>query len=142
MQEEQNGCITLADEDATLEPTADDGHRGKQEEETEKIALIIQKLNEEYGITFEEADRVISALKHKLEGDAALRAAFNTNSITFLRMQKFQNSINDALLSNADENLSLMAKIETDPGFGKFLFSELFKWYEMKSKKPKDGDEE
>lgn len=121
------GCES---EDAILDLTADDGHRGKQEEETEKIKIIIQKLNEDYGISFEEADRVINAIKQKLEDDEALRAAFKTNSIEFLRRQKLQDSIKDAFLSNADEFLSFMAKTETDPSFGKFFFSEMFKWYE------------
>ena len=130
VQEEQNGRITLADEDATLTSTADDGHRGKQEEKTEMLKLIVQKLNEDYGIPFDEADRVVNAMKHKLDADDALRAAFRTDSIEFLRKQKLQDSIRDAFLSNADDFLSFMAKTETDPGFGKFFFSEMFKWYE------------
>ena len=67
----------------------------------------------------------------KLETDDALRAAFKTNSIEFLRRQKLQDSIKDAFLSNADEFLNFMSKTETDPGFGKFFFAEMFKWYEQ-----------
>jgi type I restriction enzyme R subunit len=130
VQEEQNGRVVLAEEDATLTPTADDGHRGKKEEEKEKLKVIVQKLNEDYGINFEEADRVINAIKLKLEEDEALRAAFKTKSIEFLRRQKLQDSIKQAFLDNADEFLSFMSKTETDPGFGKFFFSEMFKWYE------------
>ena len=55
-QEEQNGRITLKGEDGVLELTSDDGYRGGQGDE-EKIKLIIQKLNKDYGISFEEADR-------------------------------------------------------------------------------------
>jgi hypothetical protein len=71
---------------------------------------------------------VVNAIKQKLEADDTLRAAFKTNSIEFLRRQKLKDSINDAFLSNADEFLSFMSKTETDPGFGKFFFSEMFKW--------------
>jgi type I restriction enzyme R subunit len=137
VQEEQNGRIVLAQEDAALEPTRDDGHRGKKEEEKEKLKLIVQKLNEDYGIYFEDADRVVNAIKEKLDQDDALRAAFKTNSIEFLRRQKLQASIKDAFLSNADEFLTFMSKTETDPGFGKFFFSEMFKWYEESVKKEK-----
>ncbi|MGH8560690.1 MAG: type I restriction enzyme subunit R domain-containing protein, partial [Nevskiales bacterium] len=138
VQEEQNGSILLAAEDATLDPSADDGHRGGAEAEKEKLKLIVQKLNEDYGIAFEEADRVINAIKQKLEGDETLRAAFKTSSIEFLRRQKLQDSIKQAFLDNADEFLTFMSKTETDPGFGKFFFSEMFKWYEdsMAPKKP------
>jgi type I restriction enzyme R subunit len=129
VQEEQNGRITLAEEDGILEPTSDDGHRGKQEEDKEKIKLIVQKLNEDYGLEFDEADRVVNAIKVKLETDEGLKAAFKTDSVEFLRRQKLQDSIKDAFLSNADEFLTFMSKTETDPAFGKFFFSEMFKWY-------------
>jgi type I restriction enzyme R subunit len=129
VQEEQNGRISLRDEDGTLQPSTDDGHRSG-EVEKEKLKLIVKKLNEDFGIPFEEADRVINALKATLEKDEALRAAFRTNSIDFLRKQKLQDSIKEAFLSNADEFLSFMSKIETDTGFGKFFNSEMLKWYE------------
>lgn len=137
VQEEQNGRITLKDEDGILEPSPDDGHRGGVAEK-EKIKLIVKKLNKDFGIPFEEADRVINAIKVKLEEDDSLRAAFKTNSIEFLRKQKLQDSIKDAFLSNADEFLNFMSKTETDTGFGKFFFSEMFKWYEdsVKAGKP------
>lgn len=131
VQEEQNGSILLATEDATLKPSDDDGHRGKGEEDKERLKLIVDKLNKEYHIAFDEADRVVNAIKEKLEADEPLRAAFQTNSIEFLRKQKLKDSINDAFLSNADEFLSFMSKTETDPAFGKFFFAEMFKWYEQ-----------
>lgn len=127
-QEEQNGRITLKGEDGVLKLTPDDGYRGG-EAEKEKIKLIIQKLNEDYGVPFEEADRVMNAIKQKLEEDDSLRAAFKTSDIDHLRRDKLNRSIKDAFLSNADEFLNFMAKIETDSGFGKFFFSEMFNWY-------------
>ncbi|WP_218081638.1 type I restriction endonuclease subunit R [Anthocerotibacter panamensis] len=136
VQEEQNGRITLANEDASLALTADDGHRGNPEAEKEKLKVIIQKLNEDFGVPFEEADRVMNAIKQKLEDDEALRAAFKTNSIEFLQRQKLQDSIKQAFLDNVDEFLSFMAKTETDPGFGQFFFSEMFKWYAETMAKP------
>lgn len=129
-QEEQNGRITLKGEDGVLELPADDGGRTWKQEK-EKIKLIIQKLNKDYGIPFEEADRVVGAIKQKLEEDQSLRAAFKTNSIEFLRRQKLQDSIREAFLSNADEFLNFMSKTETDTAFGKFFFSEMFKWYDQ-----------
>jgi type I restriction enzyme R subunit len=135
-QEEQNGRISLKGEDGVLKLPADDGYRGG-ETEKEKIKNIIEKLNKDYGISFEEADRVVGAIKQKLEKDEALRAAFKTNSIEFLRRQKLQDSIKEAFLSNADEFLSFMSKTETNTGFGKFFFSEMFNWYDQTiSEKP------
>ena len=141
VQEEQNGRITLMDEDGILEPSPDDGHRAGQDPEKETLKVILQKLNEDYGIPFEEADRVLNAIKQKLEDDEALRAAFSTNDIEHLRRDKLNRSIKDAFLSNADEFLSFMAKTETDPGFGKFFFSEMFNWYEQSVTSPKTPQE-
>jgi len=56
-------------------------------------------------------------------------AAFQTSDIERLRRDKLNRSIQDAFLGNADEFLSFMAKTETDPAFGSFFFSEMFKWY-------------
>ena len=128
VQEEQNGSIVLIREDGTLKPSTDDGYGGG-EEDKEKLKIIVQKLNVEYGILFDEADRVVNAIRQKLEADDALRAAFKTSDIDHLRRDKLNRSIKDAFLSNADEFLSFMAKTETDPGFGKFFFSEMYKWY-------------
>lgn len=129
-QEEQNGSILLNPEDAALEPSVDDGHRNKEEDERERLHVIIQKLNEDYGIAFEEADRVVNAIKTKLNVDDGLRQAFQTNSIEQLRRQKLKDSINKAFLDNVDDFLDFMSKTETDPGFGKFFYSEMYKWYE------------
>jgi hypothetical protein len=74
---------------------------------------------------------VVNAIKQKLTDDDGLRAAFRTNDIEHLRRDKLNRSIKDAFLSNADEFLNFMAKTETDPGFGKFFFSEMFTWYEQ-----------
>lgn len=134
VQEEQNGSITLKSENATLEPTSDDGHRGKMDQAKEQLRRIVQKLNEDYGIAFGEADRVVSALKQKLEADSSLRQAFKTSSIDHLRRDKLRDSIKKAFLDNADEFLGFMSKTETDPGFGKFFYSEMFKWYEKNAK--------
>jgi type I restriction enzyme R subunit len=137
VQEEQNGSIALAEEDATLDVTPDDGHRGKTEEDKERLKIVVQKLNEDYGIAFDDADRVISALKDVLEKDDDLKAAMRSNSIEDLKKRKLKDSIQDALMNNADDNLTFLSKIETDPGFGKFFFSEMFKWYSSSVNKPK-----
>ena len=129
VQEEQNDNIALAQKDGTLKPSADDGHDGGKEGKKEKLALIVGKLNKDDGIAFEEAERVVHAIKRKLEEDAALKAAFQTSDIERLRRDKLNRSIQEAFLSNADEFLSFMAKTETDPAFGSFFFSEMFKWY-------------
>ena len=130
-QEEQNGSILLAPDDATLKISDHDGPRGNGPVAKEKLRVIVEKLNKDYGIAFEEADRVVAAIKQKLEEDEALHAAFKTNSIKYLRELKLQDSIKDAFLSNADEFLSFMSKTETDPAFGKFFFAEMFNWFEQ-----------
>lgn len=129
IQEEQNGSIILAAKDGTLKPSSYDGPRGQGDEGKKRLQAIVEKLNADYHIAFEEADRVVNAIKQKLEENDELRAAFQTNSIEFLRRQKLQESIRAAFLNNADEFLNFMSKTDTDPAFGKFFFSEMFQWY-------------
>jgi type I restriction enzyme R subunit len=80
IQEEQNGRIVLAEEDAALDVTLDDGRRGNTEEQKEKLKVIVEKLNADYGISFDGADRVVNAIKQTLEADDSLRAAFKTTA--------------------------------------------------------------
>jgi len=137
VQEEQNGSIALAAEDASLDVTKDDGHRGNAEDDKERLKVVVKKLNDDYGIAFDDADRVITALKDVLEKDDDLKAAMRSNSIEDLKKRKLKDTIQGALMNNADDNLTFLSKIETDPGFGKFFFSEMFKWYSASVNKPK-----
>ena len=132
-----DASIALAAEDASLDVTRDDGHRGKAEDDKERLKVVVQKLNDDYGIAFDDADRVITALKDVLEKDDDLKAAMRSNSIEDLKKRKLKDTIQGALMNNADDNLTFLSKIETDPGFGKFFFSEMFKWYSASVSKPK-----
>lgn len=129
VQEEQNGNITLDKKDGVLQPGPGDGHDGDVEKKKKKLAAIVEKLNKDFGIEFEEADRVVHAIKRKLEEDKALKAAFQASNIEGLLRDKLNRSIQSAFLSNADEFLNFMAKTETDSAFGNFFSSEMFKWY-------------
>ena len=129
VQEEQNGNISLDKKDGVLQPGGDDGHDGNGKKKKKQLTAIFERLNKDYGIKFEEADRVVHAIKRKLEEDKALKAAFQTSDIERLLRDKLNRSIQDAFLSNADEFLNFMAKTETDTAFGNFFSSEMFKWY-------------
>lgn len=129
VQEEQNGNITLEKKDGVLEPGSGDGHDGNGKKKKEKLIAIVEKLNKDYGIEFEEADRVVHAIKRKLEEDQALKAVFQASNIESLLRDKLNRSIQSAFLSNADAFLNFMAKTETDTAFGNFFSSEMFKWY-------------
>lgn len=137
IQEEQNGNISLVTEDGVLAPSADDGHRAKVETPTETLKAIVEKLNEEFDFPFEESDRVVMALKDSLEKDEGLKAAFESDSVEFLKRQKLEDSIKRAFVDNSELFLNFMARTETEPGFGKFFFSEMFKWYQGATMKPK-----
>ncbi len=130
-QEEQNGHILLTPEDGVLDPSPDDGHRNRQAEEREQLKKIIETLNEQYGMELGEGDKVVRAVKAKLVADEALLAAHRAGGLVDLKRVRVNESVNDALLSNADEFLSFMARLETDQAFGKFFYSEMFKWYEL-----------
>ncbi|MEN6414698.1 MAG: DEAD/DEAH box helicase family protein [Veillonellales bacterium] len=133
VQEEENGSILLSPEDATLENTSNDGHKGRKEDEKELLQIIVTELNEKFQIEFDEGDRVVNAMKDKLIINDSLKASFAADNIEDLKRMKLEECIQEALLENAEEHLGFMAKLETDKAFGKFFFSEMFKWYKSMS---------
>jgi type I restriction enzyme R subunit len=116
IQEEQNGAIILQPEDAELENTDADGHRGKKPEPKEILEVIVKEINEKYAIDLGEADKVIKGLREKLMQDESLKKSFSADNVDQLKKLKLKESIDKAFLSNVDDYLGFMNKIEKDQG--------------------------
>ncbi len=136
IQEEQNGAIILQPEDAELENTQADGHKGKRPDPKELLEIIVKEINEKYAIDLGEADKVIKGLREKLMQDENLKKSFEADNIEQLKKLKLKESIDKAFLSNVDDYLVFMNKIDKDQGLGKFFMSQMFHWYntELKQK--------
>jgi type I restriction enzyme R subunit len=134
IQEEQNGAIILKPEDAELENTDADGHRGKKPEPKEILEIIVKEINEQYAIDLGEADKVIKGLREKLMQDESLKKSFSADNVDQLKMLKLKESIDKAFLSNVDDYLNFMNKIEKDHGLSSFFMSQMFHWYNSELK--------
>ncbi len=87
-------------------------------------------MNEKYHFDFNESDRVVKAVRERLEQDNDLAATFdNQHTRNAVKRQKFQERVEDALLENANEYLSFLSKAEDDPAFNKFFIGQLFDWF-------------
>jgi type I restriction enzyme, R subunit len=129
IQEEQNGAIILKPEDAELKNTDADGHRGKQSDPREILEIIVKEINEKYAIDLGEADKVIKGLREKLMQDEGLKQSFSADNVDQLKRLKLKESIEKAFLSNVDDYLAFMNRIEKDQGLSNFFISQMFNWY-------------
>jgi type I restriction enzyme R subunit len=136
IQEEQNGSIILQPEDAELENTQADGHKGKKSDPKELLEVIIKEINEKFSIDLGETDKVIQGLREKLMQDESLKQSFSADNVDQLKKLKLKESIDKAFLSNVDDYLGFMNKIEKDQGLSNFFMSQMFHWYntELKQK--------
>jgi type I restriction enzyme R subunit len=144
IQEEENGAIILKREDAELENTDADGHRGKRQEPKEILEVIVKEINEKFAIDLGEADKVIRGLREKLMQDESLKQSFAANNVDQLKKLKLKESIDKAFLSNVDDYLGFMNKIEKDQGLSNFFMSQMFNWYntELKQQTVDEKEEE
>ena len=134
IQEEQNGAIILKPEDAELENTDADGHIEKKPEPKEILEVIVKEINEKYAIDLGEADKVIKGLREKLMQDENLKKSFSADNVDQLKKLKLKESIDKAFLSNVDDYLGFMNKIEKDQGLSNFFMSQMFHWYNSELK--------
>jgi type I restriction enzyme R subunit len=142
IQEEQNGAIILQPEDAELENTDADGHRGKKPEPKEILEVIVKEINEKYAIDLGEADKVIKGLREKLMQDESLKKSFSADNVDQLKKLKLKESIDKAFLSNVDDYLGFMNKIEKDQGLSNFFMSQMFHWYNSELKQQSKDKQE
>lgn len=104
-------------------------------EELEALSQIIRELNERFGTTFTEADKVfIEQLEAKLAGNEALEKAVAVNTPDNARLT-FNHVVNDKLQEMIDTNFKFYKQVTDDPDFAKFFLDWLFERYRGRSRK-------
>ena len=87
---------------------------------SKKLKVIVEKLNADHGISFEEADRVVNAIKQKLEADNARLSGEGRQLRTELTAQKESTATCEArsakLYQYGDELLGLYVNKGTITG--------------------------
>ncbi|MEK7287114.1 MAG: type I restriction endonuclease subunit R, partial [Elusimicrobiota bacterium] len=139
IQQTSKGKIRLERGQGDLEPMRPKGGWASPPEELEPLSRIIQELNERFGTSFTEEDRVfIQQLEERLSGDAGLEASVKVNPPDNARLT-FDHVVNDKLQEMMDSNFKFYKQITDDREFSKFFFNWLFDRYYKQRKSGKEG---
>ncbi len=132
--------ITLENEDGALEPIAGRG-RGKNEDENEALSKIIKEVNERFGTTFSEEDRIIlnNLTKRLLDHNALAGAVKNNNSQDAVKV-KFDEVFEKELISMFRNNFDLYQKLDSNADLKDYVNRKMFDFIQKKLKK--DGGKE
>jgi type I restriction enzyme R subunit len=126
IQEEENGSIILNADDAILYNPQGDGHKGKVEEPKEVLQKIVQEINDKYAVDLGDDDKVLKEMYNTLKEDEALIASLKADNIDDVKRMKLRESIDKALLKNAEPPIELMNKLSKNKGLANLIVGELF----------------
>jgi len=126
IQEEENGSIILNPEDAILDNPQGDGHKGKQEEPKEILHKIVQEINDKYAVELGDDDKVVKAMYESLKKDDALMASMRADNIEDVKRMKLRESIDKALLKNAEPPIEFMNRLSKDKGLANYVVGQFF----------------
>jgi type I restriction enzyme R subunit len=118
VQQINTGSLLLQQGAGTLDPLADLGTSALTVAEQAALSQIIAEINQRFGTTFTDADRVFFAeLKTRLAANESLQASARVNSrgnVQLLHDTLFKR----VLQSMIDNNFDLFKRINDDPVFG------------------------
>ncbi len=135
VQKAGSGSIKLKRGTAELEPVKPKDTQVPWEDQLESLSRIIRELNERFGTTFTEEDKIfIQQLEAKLADNEALEKAVRVNTPDNARLA-FDHVVNDKLQEMIDTNFKFYKQITDDPEFSRMFFEWLFDRYLRSTKK-------
>lgn len=126
IQEEENGSIILNPEDAILENPQGDGHLGKRPDPKEVLEIIVKEINDKYAIDLGDDDKVVKEMYESLKADEALMASLRADNIEDVKRMKLRESIDKALLKNAEPPIEFMNRLSKDKGLANYVVGQFF----------------
>jgi type I restriction enzyme R subunit len=126
IQEEENGSIILNPEDATLKNPQGDGHSGKQQDPKEVLAVIVKEINDKYAVELGDDDKVVQEMYETLRADKTLMASMRADNIEDVKRMKLRESIDKALLKNAEPPIEFMNRLSKDKGLANYVVGQFF----------------
>jgi len=126
IQEEENGSIILKPEDAILENPQGDGHKGKQQDPKDVLEVIVKEINDKYAVNLGEDDKVVKEMYMSLKADEGLMASLRANNIEDVKRMKLRESIDKALLKNAEPPIEFMNRLSKDKGLANYVVGQFF----------------
>lgn len=126
IQEEENGSILLKPEDAILENPQGDGHKGKRQDPKDVLVVIVKEINDKYAVNLGEDDKVVKEMYVSLKADEGLMASLRANNIEDVKRMKLRESIDKALLKNAEPPIEFMNRLSKDKGLANYVVGQFF----------------
>lgn len=126
VQEEENGSIILRPEDATLQYLPSDGHKGKGQDPKELLGIIIKEINDKYAVALGDDDKVAKEMYESLKKDVSLMASLRADNIEDVKRMKLRESIDHALLKNAEPPIEFMNRLSKDKALANYVVSQFF----------------
>ncbi len=127
---EKKGETNLALENAEglIEPMGGGGTKGLIEDEKDALSKIIKEVNERYGTSFNDGDRVIlNDLSRRLLESEVLQGSVKNNSKDSAKL-KFDQLFQDELVNVLDNHFSLYQKLDQSPELKKFVQERVFEY--------------
>ena len=126
IQEEENGSIILNPEDAILENPQGDGHGGKRQDPKEVLEVIVKEINDKYALELGDDDKVVKEMYEALKADETLMASMLADNIEDVKRMKLRESIDKALLKNAEPPIEFMNRLSKDKGLANYVVGQFF----------------
>ena len=126
IQEEENGSIILNPEDATLENPQGDGHDKKRQDPKEVLEVIVKEINDKYAVELGDDDKVVKEMYESLKADETLMASMRADNIEDVKRMKLRESIDKALLKNAEPPIEFMNRLSKDKGLANYVVNQFF----------------
>jgi type I restriction enzyme, R subunit len=126
IQEEENGSIILKPEDAALKNPQGDGHGGKPKDPKEVLKVIVKEINDKYALELGDDDKVVKEMYEALRADEMLMASMRADNIEDVKRMKLRESIDKALLKNAEPPIEFMNRLSKDKGLANYVVGQFF----------------
>jgi len=126
IQEKENGSIALNPTDSILENPQGDGHKGKNIDPKAVLEIIVKEINDKYAVELGDDDKVVKEMYASLKNDEALLASLRANNIEDVKRMKLRESIDKALLKNAEPPIEFMNRLAKDKGLANYVVGQFF----------------
>jgi type I restriction enzyme R subunit len=126
IQEEENGSIILNPKDSTLKNHQGDGHGGKRHDPKEVLEVIVKEINDKYAVELGDDDKVVNEMFETLKEDETLMASMRADNIEDVKRIKLRESIDKALLKNAEPPIEFMNRLSKDKGLANYVVGQFF----------------
>jgi len=127
--------VKLENTEGAIDPMGGGGKKSVAIEEQDMLSIIIKEINERYGTSFSDSDRVIlNDLSLRLYKSEALQGSVKNNSKDAAKL-KFDQLFQDELVGVLDNHFSLYQKLDQNPELKKYVQDRVFEYVVKKISK-------